>query len=172
MRLSLSSDVMLLRPDRFPPGLGKLPPLPRCSGALALLNTTGILEVAFLTASVSSFDHVTMTSGLVTTRSRALGVASSTLAGHRATTTRFRPSTYPRSVSPRRSATIGGGESPWHAGGIPTPRTPIRHALPAGCASAATGVAKNARSTRNRMAITGPIINGPPDWGKCAELAV
>ena len=97
-------------PVMFPPGLARpaISPLP--TGSPKIATTMGVVVVACLSAATTALLAATSTSGLRRTSSAATSGNRSTFSpAHRSSLTMFRPSTWPSSRSPCRSASKAGG---------------------------------------------------------------
>jgi hypothetical protein len=131
MGRTLSSGAMMLKPVMFPPGRARFATNPRPTGLL-LVMTIGMRLVAWRAALVASDPAVKMTSILrLTSSSARLSSRSGCPEASRNSTTRFCPSTKPKSRSPWRNALSNGDEA------APCVRMPSRGTNIAGCCARA-----------------------------------
>lgn len=100
-RLPLKSRAWEAGPVRFPPGRARLATSPVTTGSELLIDTMGIVVVAFLAAWLAGVRVATMMSTGSRTKSPASSGSRSNLpSAHRYSMTRFWPSTQPNSCSP------------------------------------------------------------------------
>jgi len=134
----------MLNPVMFPPGRARLWAKPRPTGSPVPSITTGIVVVAFLTASTSAVvAHRNTSASERINRVTSPGNLSGSFSANCHSITIFRPTTYPASRRPSVIAARYG----WSGDTLlPELKNPIRGIFPACCASVATGAASTAPS--------------------------